>query len=242
MEILKKMSESKGSIKKNETEVVGNYKEILEIEKSLQKKYSDRGLPASWGDLGAVFENPWYVFLNEPVYFPHKENLREKIAGSYLRVLFKGEIEGEKSLLCLPVLDSGDFILTVSYRTTVRNWVIEAPGTVTKENETHEQALQRCIREKLGHKLLETSVLSKEGFISERGIMGASVPVYLAKIGEKQIQKPTDLNVRQVVKISLEKLKEGFLKGRVLVNGKACLCQDGYTASALFMLDLKNKS
>ncbi len=93
----------------------------------------------------------------------------------------------------------------------------------------------------MGHKLLSAKALSEKGIISERGIMGASVPVYLAVVGNEQIEKPTDMNVKEVVKIVPKHLKKGFMDGFIEINGRKCLCQDGYTAFAIFMMGLHNE-
>ena len=71
------------------------------------------------------------------------------------------------------------------------------------------------------------------------GIMGAAVPMYNIVIDTRMPQTaPTDLNVRHVVEIDREMLENGFLTGTINICGHTCLCQDGYTASALFMQSL----
>lgn len=238
LEILRQMNEPLGDLQKGETQVVSNPEEMLQIEADLQQYYLSKGQPKECGNLGVVFENPWYAIANEPVRFLGKDG--SIIAGSYLRVLFKGDLEGQSSVFCLPMLDdSADFLLTMSYRTTVRGWVIEAPGTVTRSGESHEDALHRCVRDKLGHKLLEAKPLSSTGVISERGIMGAAVPVYLVMVSEDQCSKPVDLNVHKAVRVSLQELRQGFIDGFIMIDGKKCLCQDSYTAYALLLMSFK---
>ena len=233
LEIIASMSESCGDPAKDETQVITDPAEIGRMEQILRANYAKKGLPEEFGNLGVVFEDPWYVAMKEPVYFG-------STPGSYWRVLFKGELSGQKSIFCLPMSHDGTFIMTVSYRTTMRSWVIEAPGTATRENEPHQDALMRCIKEKLGYaEYISLTPLSPRGIISERGIMGAAVPMYNIVIDTRMPQTaPTDLNVRHVVEIDREMLENGFLTGTINICGHTCLCQDGYTASALFMQSL----
>lgn len=235
LEIVRKMGQPLGDPSRGETKIIIDPKKIVEMEKSLQKSYQKKGLPREFGLLGVVFENPWYVFMNEPVYFG-------STPGSYVRVLYKGDISGERSIFCLPTTRKGDFILTVSYRTTVRAWVIEAPGTATKEYESHSDALKRCVLEKLGfEKIIEFEMLYEQGIISERGLIGTSVPIYLVTLDERAVTvEPIDLNVNQVVTISPKKLEQGFLDGYIEIDGRNCLCRDAYTAFSLFILGLKS--
>lgn len=236
LEIVKLLNERSGDATKGETVVITDITEIMRMEAILQDGYEKKGLPREYGNLGVVFEDPWYVAMKEPVYFG-------KTPGSYWRVLFKGELSGQKSIFCLPMSHEGNFIMTVSYRTTTRDWVIEAPGTATKEGELHHDALMRSVREKLGYSEIASIIpLSPAGIISERGIMGAAVPMYQLIIDTRQTQtRPTDLNVRHVVEIDRETLECGFLTGTIDICGHTCLCQDGYTASALLMQALRNK-
>lgn len=236
LEIIATLNESCGDPDKGETRVVTDLAEIVRMEQILRENYEKKGLPAEFGNLGVVFEDPWYVAMKEPVYFG-------SAPGSYWRVLFKGELSGQKSIFCLPMSHDGKFIMTVSYRTTTRNWVIEAPGTAAKEGEMHQVALMRCIKEKIGYDgFVSLTPLSPHGIISERGIMGAAVPMYCVVIDTRTPQSaPTDLNVRHVVEIDRTTLENGFLTGIIDICGHKCLCQDGYTASALFMQSLHAK-
>ncbi len=238
LEIVNQIGVDQDKNDKEITEVLTEYKDILEVENFLHKKFLGSGQPREFGNIGVVFENPWYAFINEAVVFIN--NKKEKSFGSYLRVLYKGDLNGESSIFCLPRLETGKYVLTVSYRTTVRSWVIEAPGTATRADEKHEEALERCIIEKLGRRIVSTKCLSEEGIISERGIMGASVPVYLVTVGEEQLQEPSDFNVKKVVEIDAEVLKRGFLDGYIIIDGRKCLCRDGYTAFAILMLSLSS--
>lgn len=237
LEVIASLGEPVGDPARDETKIVTDLTEIEAMEKILQANYEKKGLPPEYGLLGVVFEDPWYIAMKEPVYFG-------SMPGSYWRVLFKGELSGQKSIFCLPISHDGKFIMTVSYRTTMRSWVIEAPGTATKENEPHQNALMRCIKEKLGYtEFISLIPLSPLGIISERGIMGAAVPMYQVVIDTRQSQSdPTDLNVRHVVEIDRETLEKGFLTGAIDICGQHCLCQDGYTASALFMQSLIEKN
>lgn len=240
LELLNKLGEPVGKIEKGETQIETNPEKFLQIENELRQNYEKKGMDPDSGNVGVFFQNPWYVFMNEPVYFPSKKKEEEKIPGAYLRVLFRGEAEGERSAFCLPLLKNGNFLLTLSYRTTVRSWVVEAPGTVAKKGEKMDDALQRCIKEKLGREILKKESLSESGLISERGIMGAAVPAFLVTVCDEQKHEIKDLNVREVIEISLKELKGGFLKGYIEIKKRKCLCQDSYTAFALLMLSLRD--
>jgi len=238
LEILKEMGDSNRGVK-GKMRVVFDADEIIKIENALKERYSKKGDSPDFGNIGVVFECPWYVVVNEPLLLKNGEG-QEEMPASYLRVLYRGEIKKQKSVFCLPVIESGDFLLNISYRTNIGDFVVEAPGTVTKINEIHEDALKRCIKEKIGHEIISIKTLSKEGVISERGVMGASVPVYLVRVSDVAIEKPTDLNVVEVVKISPEELKKGFIDGFLHVSGKKCLCRDGYTSFALLLMHYLN--
>jgi len=233
-EIVKQMGEPTGDVQCGETEIIINPDKMEEMEQLLIELCRSRGIPEEYVYLGAIWENHWYAVVNEPVLFPNSKG--DPIPGCYMRVFFKGELNGQKSVFLLPVLEDGRILLNVAYRSTVRNWTVEGPGTATKENETHAEAIERCVREKLGRRLILLRQLGPSGgVISERGIMGAAVPVYLATVSDEKESDASDLNVRGHIALSIKEVMDGFHRGYIDVGNKRCVCQDGYTSYALLL-------
>lgn len=243
LEIIRQMRERTGNVECGETEIVTDSKKIEKMEQTFIERGRLLGIPEQYSYLGLIWENPWYVVLNEPVLFPSPRGRQgDPIPGSYMRILFKGDLAGQKSVFMLVMTEDGQIILNITYRSTVRDWAVEGPGTATKEGETHEQAILRCAREKIGRKLITIQSLGPPGgVISERGIMGTAVPVYLVTVSNEEGEKPSDLNFRNHVILKPCEVMDGFRRGYIYCDGRRCVCQDSYTSYALFLALLEGQ-
>lgn len=237
LEILKGLGQSTGSLDINGTELITDPVVMVEVEQVLHELYVRKGVDPVHAKVGLIWENPWYLVFNEP--FRFRDPRGQVQLAAYMRVLFRGEVQNVQSVFMLPFLSSGHLLLTKSYRTTVRSFTVEGVGTATLQDETHEAAIRRTAAEKLGRRLERTVRVGD--IISERGIMGASVPVYIAQVEDQPFQSPTDPNVREVVSATVAEVHGWFKEGEVKLNGDRCLCQDGYTGYALLIASLKGQ-
>ncbi|MDD5252042.1 MAG: hypothetical protein PHT12_05425 [Patescibacteria group bacterium] len=228
-----------GDWTKGETQIVTDPKEFIGIERRLRATYAAQGLPAECGNVGVIWESPWFIFLNDPVLFPPRGNQSSPTIGAYNRVLFRGELNGNQSVFALLILQDGRILLNYSYRSPIRAWTLEGHGTIAHTGETIPDVLRRCVKDETGRSILSSTRLSPSnvGFVASRELIGSSVPVFLVRVGDQQgaVKDPT---VNGSVALTPAELARAFTAGTYQTRDRNYLCADGYTAYAFLLARL----
>ncbi len=161
---------------------------------------------------------------------------QEPIEGSYIRVVYRGDAKGVRSLFALLRLPDGKFLLNLAYRRPSGQWKLEGAGTITQEGESEGQALQRLVTDEAGSQILHVVPLGR--MIPERGLVGTTVPIYLVDIAEpsNRINDPT---VAGHVRFSSEEIDQAFLDGVWSSDERSYICDDSFTAYAMYMARLR---
>lgn len=235
--LLKIMETDLGDIKKDEVQIIGNLKDVVLAERKLRQISKNQGNPASYGNVGVMTENNWVVFINDPVYFPIKCGGDPKL-GTHVRIVYRGQVKREPSLFAMLRLEDGRFLFNLAYRSPIRAWTVEGPGSIAREGESHSEALSRCVRSEIGRTVKKAQLLTPPGLgvLPERGLVGEFVPVYMITVGSPDTEERiTDPTIAGHVALSFKEVSEAFQRGFVEIGKKKYYCCDGFTGYALFM-------
>jgi len=210
--------------------------EFVRIERALRAKYVSQGLSAECGNVGVIWENPWFIFLNDPILFPPRAGNVSPQIGAFNRVVFRGEVDAQQSVFALLLLSDGRILLNFAYRSPIRLWTLEGHGAISKSGETVEDVLRRCVKDETGRSILDIKRLSPEGigFIASRELIGSTVPFFLVHVGEKE-GDIVDPVVSGSVALTAVELSEAFRTGTYQTKERTYVCADGYTAYAFLL-------
>lgn len=154
-------------------------------------------------DCGVFVNNAFYYVAIDPVLFgaaPGKQPTR----GTYIQIHYSGTLRGERSTYVMPVTPEGKVVMNLVARYNVDQLCIGCPGTVTRPDETRDQAITRLFQEKLGRQgCLKLAEIGR--FSSERGAIGDHVDYLLAVIGP-QTGNATDPIYAEFVELTIDEL------------------------------------
>jgi ADP-ribose pyrophosphatase len=102
----------------NRIDIVTDPVDRAAIEATNRDYLASQGHPAEWGDVGIMFENAYYMVIQDPVRFPDGR------LGTFLR--FVPKPLGVRAVVIVPTLD-GKVVLLRHFRHGVRDWSLEFP-------------------------------------------------------------------------------------------------------------------
>jgi ADP-ribose pyrophosphatase len=151
--------------------------EILRVEEDVARGLEKRGMPARLGQVGIVYEDPWFLVLRDAVEFP--DGARRTHART---VNYTGD-----GAAVLPVFE-GRIVLLRHYRHPPRRWLLEIPRGGIELGRTPEETAHAEIREEMGG---EIARLERLGFLygSTNLYRNGAHLFYaeLSKLGEPQL-------------------------------------------------------
>ncbi len=117
---------------------------------------------------------------------------------------------------------------------------MEAPGTIAKNGEMPEDAVRWCARDELGLTLLKTDFLGY--MVSERGLIGAQVPIYaLSSVKMEDLAPPSDPMVISRMEMNVRDYLTWRARGNATMDvmGVTCSIGDAYLDTAILLAQTK---
>ncbi|MCC6639054.1 hypothetical protein IT409_00680 [Candidatus Falkowbacteria bacterium] len=219
----------------NDVDVIGDYESRNGVINLMGKYIPQSPSPHQIG----IIEQDQYIYtVRDLVYFPPKNSDSQPRIGTYRRIMYRWELQGNLGVLILPIDHEGNLILNLTYRHSLRSFSCDAPGTISKEGETINQTIERCINFELNRPILESSLITSS-FIAERGIFSGPVPMYLVRVGDPR-GSHEDQTVIGHISLSPKAFETHLLRGYMFHDGRQYSFNDGYTNTAYFLAKLKN--
>ncbi len=192
----------------------------------------------TWSRIGVVFEDQYIMIVRDPVLFPPQGGVGEPGRGTYIRVLYRNSLKGNLGIFALVVDEEGKLILNRCFRHACRRWTLEGQGTIARDGETREQSLERCIRNEVARSIKETRLIT-DHFVSDRGLIGQDVPMYLVRVGQGGGEL-ADQTVAGHVVLGVREYQEALRRGDCLeVAGIPHYLIDSYTMGAVQLATLR---
>lgn len=214
-----------GNYSLGEIEIIRDKHKIQEVEELTKRQ------------VGIIAQDRFWIWLNDAVRFPNGQ------CGVYGRVIWRRSLEGIGGVAIMPILSDGRIVLNRNYRHATRSWEYELPRGCLNENESQEQAALRELKEETGFIADELGLL---GYVNpDSGMTNTVMPVYSARVLEKQISKPEQSEaIASVEAFSIEEIKKGFLSGYLVadIQGKSCHInlRDPFLAFAVLQGELRH--
>ncbi|GAA0937253.1 NUDIX hydrolase [Actinocorallia libanotica] len=153
-------------------EIIDDPARLDAIEAELGEDLARRGLPASWGRVGVVYEDPYGMTLRDAVRRP------DGSLGTYTRRLNPGNAPG---VVILPVC-SGEVVLLRHFRHSTRQWHLELPRGYGTPGAVADDDARRELLEELG--ALATALVPLGVVHPDTGQMSTAAALYYAEIEE----------------------------------------------------------
>ncbi|MEO8821158.1 MAG: NUDIX hydrolase [Ginsengibacter sp.] len=159
----------------------------------------------------------WKILSSEYIsnhqYFTARKDKCETPDGKIIDEYFVVELP--ETVCGLALTEEGKVIMVRQYRHPIEETLIEIPGGFIDENETHEQAMRRELKEETGY---EFSSLTEVGKIAANpGVLNNFTYLFLAQGGKKTSEQKLDKNEElEIELISLKELKQLFLDNKIL--------------------------
>jgi len=145
--------------------------EVAEAERAAAERLSRKGLPAEWGQVGAVFEDQYLHILRDAVEFPNGAK------GTYIRILSKPL--GAAGAAVMPILD-GRVVMLRHFRHATRAWHYEIPRGFAEPGANGETTARREIQEEIQGVIEE--LLPLGAMHTNTGLSAERVELFLAKL------------------------------------------------------------
>ncbi len=152
-------------------------------------------------------------YLSRHLYFTARKDKCETPEGKIIEEYFVVELP---ATVCAVAITEEDEVLMVrQYRHPLKETILEIPGGFVDENETHEEAIKRELKEETGY---EFSSITQVGRVSANpGVLENYTYLFLAEGGKKTGTQKLDKNEElELEKISIEKLKTLFLENKIV--------------------------
>lgn len=163
-----------------------------------------------------VFRNKFAKIYNDKVIFPNGSN------GKYLRLLWKIPV----GAVILPIMPGNKIVLLRTFRHAIRAWSLEIPRGFGDQGESPAETAARELNEETG---LTISKLFELGAVTpDSGILGARVPLFIARIAEKEekhLHKVKNEAIKGIAVLEYSKVLEMITNGQIW---------DGYTIASIF--------
>ena len=146
---------------------------IAKWEKSRKRYLRANGKPEQWGDIGLVFEGPYFIIIRDLVEFPNGK------MWSYSRLVNQADIEGGQGVVIMPEFQ-GKILLLYNFRHATRSWHYEFPRGFGEPGMTAEQQAHDEIKEETGGEINKLIDLGK--YHNNTGMEGNQVQMFYAKL------------------------------------------------------------
>jgi 8-oxo-dGTP pyrophosphatase MutT (NUDIX family) len=152
-------------------------------------------------------------YISDHQYFTARKDKCETPDGKIIDEYFVVELPG--TVCGLALTEEGEVLMVKQYRHPIEETLIEIPGGFIDENETHEEAMRRELKEETGY---EFSSLKEVGKIAANpGVLNNFTYLFLAQGGKKTSEQNLDKNEElEIELISLKELKQLFLDNKIL--------------------------
>ena len=152
-------------------------------------------------------------YITRHKYFTARKDKCETPEGKIIEEYFV--VEMPVSACALSLTEDGEVIMIKQYRHPIGQTILELPGGFIDENELPEAAMARELMEETGY---EFSSVEQVGTIAANpGVLNNFTWLFLARGGKKTGMQKLDHNEEiDVVTISLDELKELFLKNKIV--------------------------
>lgn len=188
-----------GAHEQGEIEIIRDEAKMLEIQEKTGRK------------VGVVADDKYWIWLNDVVRFPGGNY------GVYSRIVWKCELEGIAGVAILPVLPGKKIALKRNYRHATRSWEYELPRGGLLPGEKPEEAAKREALEETG--LQADEVIYLGSMNPDSGLTSTCVPVFLAKITNRQEANPEDTKaIASVDTFTSNELRQGLNDGYLITE------------------------
>ena len=133
------------------------------------------------------------------------------------------------AVVTVPIME-GKFILLKQFRHSLRAEQYAFPRGFAEEGMSAEENAKKEVEEELESRVLETKSLGT--IVADSGVSGNPVDVVMCGIDHFSLKKDYE-GIQKVIALSYEELREWVASGKI---------NDGYTLSALTLLQMKNDS
>ncbi len=152
-------------------------------------------------------------YISNHQYFTARKDKCETPDGKIIDEYFVVELPG--TVCGLALTEEGEVLMVRQYRYPIEETLIEIPGGFIDENETHEEAMRRELKEETGY---EFSSFTEVGKIAANpGVLNNFTYLFLAQGGKKTSEQKLDKNEElEIELISLKELKKLFLENKIM--------------------------
>lgn len=204
-------------------ELLGNDQAMIQIihnQQTIQEWQLERaaalmreGKPASWADIGIVFEDPYFFIVRDLVQFPNGR------MNGYCRVLSHANLSGGKGVVVLPEYQ-GRIMLLHQYRHPTRQWHYEIPRGYGEAHIPPVDNARKEVLEETGGEIAELVELGE--MYNNTGFEGGSVSLFYARLAS--IGQPNeDEGIASFIWLDVAGFEQWIADGRV---------NDGFTIAA----------
>jgi len=213
-----------GDSTKGEIQIVLDPQEMAAIEKETAR------------EVGVVMQDKYWLWINDACLFPSGKK------GVYGRILWVNSLESCPGVAVMPITSDGKIVLNCNFRHATRTWEIELPRGAINKGEDKEAAAIRETMEETG--MLVSNLFLLGEIPPDTGLTNTLVPIYLAKVIEKQKPQREDTEaIEEILFLTLPEIKQAFVHGyyECIVRGekKQIPFRDPFLAYAILMYELK---
>lgn len=163
-------NKEKGTIK-----IITNPLKIQEEESKIKKELRRKNLPESYGDIGILVEDPYFLIVRDLVEFPNGR------MGGYMRFINTASLEGGPAVAILPAY-KGKIILLRNFRHATRNWELEIPRGFGEKGISGEDNARKELFEETG---LNAYKLTQLGLLhTDTAVRSSHVFLFYAEVKE----------------------------------------------------------
>ena len=152
-------------------------------------------------------------YLSSHRYFTARKDKCETPEGKIVPEYFVVELP--TTCCAVAVTEHGEVLMVKQYRHPIEETLLEIPGGFVDEGEAPEEAMKRELKEETGYEF--SSIVNVGKIAANPGVLNNFTYFFLAVGGKKTSEQKLDENEDlQIVKISLEELKELFLQNKIM--------------------------
>jgi len=227
-----------GSYRNGEIEIVLDPQKITQIQQECYQRLLKKGISKdhalNWSTIGVVAEDQYWIWLRDAVIFP------SNVVGTYDRLLWKSSLDGPAGVAVFAILPNKKIALNLNFRHATRSWEIELPRGGRNKKESIEDAAKRELKEETGYVVENPLFLGN--IATDTGALSSIVPVYCGLVTDLKSQDAEFSEaIEDILALSKEEIKEGFVKGYIEVSTKGKMikapCRDAFLAYALLLAE-----
>jgi ADP-ribose pyrophosphatase len=152
-------------------------------------------------------------YLSKHQYFTARKDKCETADGKIIDEYFVVELP--TTACAVATTEDGEILMVKQYRHPIKETILEIPGGFVDKGETPEEAMLRELKEETGYEF--TAIKNVGKIAANPGVLDNFTYLFLAKGGKKTSVQKLDKNEElEVVKISLQELKNLFLENKIV--------------------------